>query len=78
MKQDRRQIDFKSWILTPKRKSPGRPLCAVIGIVATAAAYRLGYLSAEPTMMSGIAFAALGAIAGLVVYGLYDMARKLR
>jgi hypothetical protein len=77
MNQNPRKIDFKSWILTPKRRSLGRPICAMIGIAATAALYRLGYLSAEPTMLSGIAYAALGAIAGLLVYGVYDMARKV-
>ena len=77
MTQDRKPINFKSWIFTSRRKSPGRPICAVIGITAAAVLYRLGYSGAEPTMMTGIAFAALGAIAGLVVYGLYDVARKL-
>ena len=78
MKQDRHRIDFKSWIFTGKRKSAGRPICAVIGIVAAATLYRMGYLNAKPTMASGIAYAALGAIAGVVVYGLYDAVRKLR
>ncbi len=77
MTQNRPPIDFKSWIFVPKRKGLGRPICAVIGITIAATAYNLGYLSAEPTMMSGIAHAALGAIAGLLVYGLYDLARKL-
>ena len=78
MKQNQRPINFKAWIFTSKRKRPGRPVCALIGIGGAATLYRLGYLSAEPTMLSGIAFAALGAIAGLLAYGLYDMARKLR
>ncbi len=72
-----KKIDFKSILLSPKRKSPGRPVCAVIGIAAVATLHRLGYLAAEPTMLSGIAFAALGAIGGLMVYGVYDAARKL-
>jgi hypothetical protein len=78
MKQDQNRIDFKSWIFTSKPKSIGRPICAMIGIVAAATLYRMGYLSAEPTMASGVAFAALGAIAGVVVYGLYDAVRKMR
>ena len=78
MKQDQNRIDFKSWIFTGKPKSPGRPICAVIGIVTAAVAYRMGFLSAEPTMASGIAYAALGAIAGVLLYGLFDAARKMR
>jgi len=77
MNQNRPRINFKSWIMTPKRKSPGRPICAVIGIAGAAALYHLGYLSAEPTMASGVAYSALGAIVGLVVFGLYDAVRKI-
>jgi len=68
----------KSWILDPKPAKRGRALCAGLGVVAVAALNYLGALPAEQTMLSGIAYAALGAIGGLVVYGVYDFIRKTR
>lgn len=67
-----------SLIMRPNHTGYGRGVCAAVGIAIAAALYYLGYTPAEPTMLSGIAFAAAGAAAGLLVYGIYDIIRKVR
>jgi len=68
----------KSWILDPKPAKRGRALCAGLGIIAVAVLNYLGLLPTEKTMLSGIAYGALGAIGGVVVYGVYDFIQKTR
>ncbi len=69
---------LKSWIFNPNRPPYGRSACVAVGIVVAGTAYYLGFAQAEPTMMAGMAFAALGAVAGILVFGIYDVIRKSR
>ncbi|NKB56976.1 MAG: hypothetical protein GKS00_11640 [Alphaproteobacteria bacterium] len=70
-------MDMKSLIIRPSRSGFGRGICAALGILVAAALYYLGYTPAEPTMLSGIAYAAVGAAGGILVYGIYDVIRTL-
>ena len=70
-------MNLKSWIIRPNRPGFGRGICAALGILVAAAVYYLGYVPAEPTMLSGIAYAAVGAAGGILVYGIYDVIRTL-
>ena len=36
-----------------------------------------GHLPDDTSLLSGIAFAAAGAAAGILVYGIYDIVRKM-
>ena len=69
-------MDKKSLLLRPNHPGYGRGVCAAIGIAVTAILNYLGYTPAEPTMLSGVAYAAAGAAAGVLVYGIYDIIRK--
>lgn len=69
--------DLKAIFLKPNRTGSGRGICAAIGIAIAAGLYYSGYAPAEPTMLTGIAFAAAGAAGGILVYGIFDVIRKL-
>lgn len=64
--------------LKPNHTGTTRGVCAAVGVAVAAGLYYGGYAPAEPTVLSGIAFAAAGAAAGLAVYGVIDVIRNLR
>jgi hypothetical protein len=70
-------MDKKSLLLRPNRAGYGRGVCAAIGILIAALLYYSGYFPAEPTTLSGIAYAAAGAAVGVLVYGVFDIIRKI-
>ncbi len=70
-------MDMKSLLLKPNRPGSGRGICAAAGIAIAAGLYYAGYAPAEPTVLTGIAFAAAGAAAGVLVYGIFDIIRKV-
>lgn len=71
-------MDKKSFWLRPNSSSSrSRAVCAAVGIVVAAGLYYSGYAPAEPTTLSGVAYAAAGAAVGVLVYGIYDFIRKV-
>ncbi len=70
-------MDLKSWIFKPEYRAHGRGVCAAVGVAVAAILYYKGYAPAEPTALSGIAIAAAGAAAGVLVYGIFDVVRKI-
>jgi hypothetical protein len=70
-------MEMKPWIMKPKHSGFGRGICAAIGIAIAAGLYYSGYAPAEPTALSGIAYAAAGAAGGVVIYGIFDIIRKI-
>jgi hypothetical protein len=70
-------MDLKKIFLKPNRTGSGRGVCAAAGIAIAAGLYYAGYTPAEPTLLTGIAFAAAGAAAGLLIYGVFDIIRKV-
>lgn len=75
--EKRQKPDLKSIFLKPNRTGSGRGICAAIGIAIAAGLYYLGYTPADPTILTGVAFAAAGAAVGILVYGIYDIIRKI-
>jgi len=69
--------DAKSIFLQSNRSGTGRGLCAAAGIVIVAGLYHAGYIPADSSVMTGVAYAAAGAAGGILVYGIYDIIRKL-
>jgi len=69
--------DAKSIFLQSNRSGTGRGLCAAAGIVVVAGLYHAGYIPADSSVMTGVAYAAAGAAGGILVYGIYDIIRKL-
>ena len=69
--------DAKSIFLKQNRSGPGRGLCAAAGIAIVAGLYYAGYIPAESSIMAGVAYAAAGAATGILVYGIYDIIRKM-
>ena len=67
--------DVKSIFLKPNRA--GRGACAAAGIALVAVLHYAGYIPAESSVMAGVAFAAAGAAGGILVYGIYDIIRKM-
>lgn len=70
-------MNFKSWILKPEYSAHGRGVCAAVGVVVAAVLYYKGYAPVEPTALSGVAVAAAGAAAGVLIYGIFDIIRKV-
>ena len=77
MTETPRKKDLKSIFLKPNRSGSGRGLCAAAGIAVMAALHYGGHLPDDTSLLSGIAFAATGAAAGILVYGIYDIVRKM-
>lgn len=75
MTDEPRKKDAKSIFL--KQNRSGRGLCAAAGIAIVAGLYYAGYIPAESSIMAGVAYAAAGAAAGILVYGIYDIFRKM-
>ena len=71
-------MDLKKIFLKPNRTGSGRGVCAAVGIAIAAGLYYAGYAPADPTFLSGIAFAAAGAAAGILLYGIFDIIWKTR
>ena len=69
--------DVKSIFLKPNRAGAGRGACAAAGIAIVAVLHYAGYIPAESSVMAGVAFAAAGAAGGILVYGIYDIIRKI-
>ncbi|MDD9907243.1 MAG: hypothetical protein OXT06_27005 [Rhodospirillaceae bacterium] len=69
--------DAKSIFLKSNRSGAGRGLCAAAGIAVVAGLYHAGYIPADSSVMTGVAYAAAGAAGGILVYGIYDIIRKL-
>ena len=69
--------DATSIFLKSNRSGTGRGLCAAAGIVVVAGLYHAGYIPADSSVMTGVAYAAAGAAGGILVYGIYDIIRKL-
>lgn len=75
---DKTPEEKKSLLFGTKRPGPGRGLCAAAGIAIAGGLYYGGFAPAEPTILSGVAYAAVGAAGGVLVYGVFDFVRRVR